>query len=641
MTVVNLNNIKKSYGLTEVLDGFSLNVNDKENLGLIGPNGSGKTTVFQIISGMEPYKAGRLSIRNKTSVGYLSQMPELDSDNTLYQELKNVFAEVIELKNEISQVEKKISKLGHKSDDKSQKQLAKYMKEYSKMQEKFEKMGGYEFESKIRKVAVGLGFTLEELEKKVNTFSGGEKTRLGLVKLLLSEPDLLLLDEPTNHLDIPSIQWLEDYLKDYNGSVIIISHDRYFLDEVIDRIVEIKNGEDEIYHGNYSYYLKERKRRYQQRLHKYETQQKKIKELEESIKRLKKWGNRGDNKKLHRRAKSMQKTLDKMDRLEKPTLGGEKMNLEFNIDQRGGDEVLKVKGLEKSFEDEQILQGLDLALYREDKSAIIGHNGTGKSTLLKIIVGEMEADRGEYDIGSNIKLGYYSQEFEGFNPSDDLITALRRESPMKEGKARDLLAAFLFREDEVFKKVRDLSGGEKSRLRLLQLMQGNYNFLILDEPTNHLDLPSREVLEEALKEYPGTILVVSHDRYFLNKIVDYTYELEDGKLTKYYGNYDYYRKKKKELTTQVEEENPDNSKKDNFYFRQKRKQKKERKKKRKINNLEENIMELEERMDQLEDEMTAPENLEDFDLLNELKEEYENIEEELGVLYDKWEEHIS
>ena len=642
MTVVNLNNIKKSYGLTDVLNGFSLTVNDDEKMGLIGPNGSGKTTIFRIISGMEPYKEGTLSIRNKTRVGYLSQLPEFKPDNTLFTELKSVFSEVISLKEEMSELEQTISKLGHKTDDKSKKQLDKCMKEYSKMRQKFEKMGGYGYESRIRKVAVGLGFTLDELKKKVKTFSGGEKTRLGLVKLLLSEPDLLLLDEPTNHLDIPSIQWLEDYLKDYDGSVMIISHDRYFLDKVVTRIVEIKNGEDEVYQGNYSYYLKERKRRYEKRLHKYETQQKKIKELKEAIKRLKKWGNRGDNKKLHRRAKSMQKTLDKMDKIKRPTLGGEKMNLEFDIDQKGGNEVLRVDKLKKSFDGDSILKGLDLDLYRGEKSAVIGENGTGKSTLLKIIIGEEEPDDGKYDIGTNVKVGYYRQEFEGFNPSDNLISALRREVPMKEGKARDLLAGFLFREDEVFKKVRDLSGGEKSRLRLLQLMQGNYNFLILDEPTNHLDLPSREVLEEALKEYPGTILVVSHDRYFLNKIIDYTYELEDGELTKYYGNYDYYRKKKKERDdVQKETSSSENNKKDNFYFRQKRKQRKERKKQKKINNLEEKIMELENRLEKLEDEMTAPENLDNYNLLNELKQEYEEIEDQLEGLYDKWEKQIS
>jgi ATP-binding cassette subfamily F protein 3 len=330
-----------------------------------------------------------------------------------------------------------------------------------------------------------------------------------------------------------------------------------------------------------------------------------------------------------------------MEQIEKPTLGGERMHLQFDIDQRGGNDVLKVEDLGKSFAGEPILKGLNLNLYRGDKSAVIGENGTGKTTLLKIILGKLNSDKGDHEVGVNVRVGYYSQEFEGFNPNDDLITTLRHETPMKEGRARNLLAAFLFREDEVFKKVKNLSGGEKSRLRLLQLMQGNYNFLILDEPTNHLDLPSREVLEDALKAYPGTILVVSHDRYFLNKIINYTYELKEGKLTKYYGNYDYYRKKKKDNSRENKDIDSGEQNKDNFYFRQKRKQKEERKTRKKINNLEDNIMKLEERREELEDEMSAPENLDNYSLLQELKQEYEKIGAELKDLYEDWETQIN
>mgnify|MGYP006287945005 CR=1 FL=1 len=650
MSVLNLNNIEKNYGLTKVLKNFTMTINDKEKIGLIGPNGSGKTTIFKIISGIESYKSGNLSIRNGTSIGYLSQMPDMNKDNTLFEELLEVFADVIELEEKISDMEGQISNLGDKQNSNRNKttssqndntdEMEYLLKEYSKLQHEFEDKGGYSYKSEIKKVAVGLGFTLEELEKKVTTLSGGEKTRLGLVKLLLSKPDLLLLDEPSNHLDIPSIQWLEDYLNDYQGAVVIISHDRYFLDNVVTRIIEIKNGSEEIYNGNYSYYLEERKRRYEKRLHEYEVQQKKIKKLEEAIERLKGWGNQGDNEKLHKRAESMQKRLDKIDRKEKPTLGGKKMNLSFNIDKLGGNEVLKVKDLSKSFAEEEILSHVNINVYRGEKSAIIGKNGTGKSTILKIINGEINADSGIFKIGQNVRMGYYSQEFDGFNPDDDLITALRRERAMTEGEARNLLAAFLFRDDEVFKKVKNLSGGEKSRLRLLQLMQGDYNLLVLDEPTNHLDLASREVLEEALQEYPGTILVVSHDRYFLNKIINYTYELEDGNLDKYYGNYDYYRKKKKANKSKVSRQNKNNDKKDNFYFRQKEKQRKERKRRRKKNNLEENIMELESKKEELEKEMVDPENINNYELLTDLKKEYKNIKEELKKLYDKWEKFI-
>ena len=638
MSVLNLNNIEKYYGLTKVLKDFSMTINDKEKIGLIGPNGSGKTTLFKIISGEESYSNGNLSIRNGTSIGYLSQMPDLDEENTLYEELLKVFSDVIEMKNKISEMEKEISKLGNETSNDSK--LNNLLQEYSELQHEFEKKGGYSYKSEIKKVAVGLGFTLEELDKQIYTFSGGEKTRLGLVKLLLSKPDLLLLDEPSNHLDIPSIQWLENYLNDYQGAVVIISHDRYFLDNVVTRIVEIKRGREEIYKGNYSYYLEERKRRYEKRLHEYEVQQKKIKNLKESIKRLKRWGNRSDNAKLHKRAESMKKRLDRMDKIEKPILGGPKMNLSFNIDQLGGNEVLKIKNLSKNFSEENILKNINLNIYRGEKSAIIGKNGTGKSTILKIISGEMTADSGIYKIGKNIRMGYYSQEFDGFNSEDNLISALRRERPMTEGEARNLLAAFLFRDDEVFKKVKDLSGGEKSRLRLLQLMQGDYNFLVLDEPTNHLDLASREVLEKALQKYPGTILVVSHDRYFLNKIIDYTYELEDGCLEKYYGNYDYYWKKKKQEKKEESQTKNSNENKDNFYYRQKEKQRKQRKREKRKNKLEEDIMELEEKKEELEEEMVDPENLSDHKYLNQLKMQYEEIEDKLENLYKKWEEII-
>lgn len=640
MSVLSLNNIEKSYGITRVLQGFSLFINEGEKVGLIGPNGSGKTTVFKIIAGIEPYSGGNLALKKGLKVGYLSQMPDFNPENTLYEELKTVFSDLIELEDALRELEKRISLKSSKDEEDSQ--LEQLLTEYSQLQHRFEIDGGYQYESKINQVALGLGFSPEELNKKVETLSGGEKTRLGLVKLLLSEPDLLLLDEPTNHLDLPSIQWLEDYLKEYQGAVIIISHDRYFLDEVVNRIVEIKNGRDEVYNGNYSYYLKERKRRYERLLQAYENQQKKIKRMEEAIKRLHQWGQQGDNVKFFRRAKSMQKALDRIERLEKPVLDGRQMGLELTISNRSGREVLKVEGVDKSFSGEKVLAGLDLDIYWGEKIAVIGRNGTGKTTLLKIILDEVSPDGGQVKIGANVKIGYYSQEFEGFNPDDDLITALRRECDMSTAEARNALAAFLFTEDEVFKKVSTLSGGEKSRLRLLQLMNGDYNFLLLDEPTNHLDLPSREVLEETLKEYPGTVMVVSHDRYFLNKFIDYTYELENGNLTKYYGNYDYYRGKKEELKNLEgqKELNPEEREEKSEYHRLKEKIREERKRKSKLKDLEEEIEELEELMNELEEEMVKPDNLNDFNLLNNLKDKYEYTGKRLKELYSEWEGYL-
>ncbi len=645
MSVVNLNNIEKSYGITEVLKGFSLDINDGERVGLIGVNGSGKTTVFKVISGMESYTEGKLAVRKGLRIGYLKQMPAFNSENTLYQELEGVFSHLVEIKERLRVLEDKIAREGKvvKNQNDSRTELDGLMSEYSELQHRFEIGGGYQYQSKIRQIASGMGFTLDELNKKVKVLSGGEKTRLGLVKLLLTEPGLLLLDEPTNHLDLSSIQWLENYLKEYQGAVILISHDRYFLDQVVTRVVEIKNGSSEVYHGNYSYYLEERKLRYERRMQAYENQQKKIKKMEEAIKRLHQWGQQGDNEKMFKRAKSMQKALDRIEKLDRPVLDGKRMRLDLSVSKRSGNEVLIVEGLTKSFGEESLLEGLDLNLYWGEKIAVIGKNGSGKTTFLKIILEKLEQDQGEFKIGANVRIGYYSQEFEGFNPEDNLVTALRRESSMSTAEARNVLAAFLFTEDEVFKKVSDLSGGEKSRLRLLQLMNGDYNFLILDEPTNHLDLPSREILEETLQSYSGTIMVVSHDRYFLNKFIDYTYELEDGRLTKYYGNYDYYRRKKEELLgesdeSQSNEEVIKEPKSD--YYKLKEKIRDERKKKSRLKELEEKIEELESIKVELEQEMVIPENLDDFSLLNKLKSKYEVTKKKLNELYERWEEYI-
>jgi ATP-binding cassette subfamily F protein 3 len=517
------------------------------------------------------------------------------------------------------------------------------MREYSALQREFEKGVGYEYQSKIRQVAAGMGFDEEEIhEKTLDQLSGGEKTRVGLAKLLLIEPDLLLLDEPTNHLDLKSVEWLENYLNSYQGSLLIISHDRYFLDNTIERIVEIKNGKNEDYSGNYSYYQKERKRRYEQRLREYKNQQKKIKQLEDAIEQLYIWGRSRDSEKMFKRAKAMEKRLEKIDRLEKPQLKGRKMKLELETEIRGGDDVLFVENLSKRFEDLNLFQDLNFELHRTDKAAIIGDNGTGKSTILRIIMGEIPADRGQVRIGTNVYPAYYRQEFEGFNPEDDLITALQRETAVTNSKARDMLASFLFTGEDVFKKVKQLSGGEKSRLRLLQLMSGNYNFLILDEPTNHLDLASREVLEEALKDYSGTVLIVSHDRYFLDKVIDYIYELENQELNKYFGDYSYYKQKKKnEISEQQDlDEQEDKSEGKLDYEAQKEARSREQKRQKRLEEIEVEIEALEKNLSDLESQMTAEENINDFELLQELKDKYEQQNSRLETLYQEWEKIV-
>src|SRR6056297_2204322 len=630
MSILNINNLKKEYGIDEILKDFSLNVNQGESVALIGPNGSGKTTIFRIITGQEHFSEGTVSVRNDIEVGYLDQLPDFNTDLTIYQELEKVFEDVKDQIKEMQRLEDKIAHHGERAGDSEahSDDLEKTMSEYSALQRKFEKGVGYEYQSKIRQVAAGMGFDEKEIhEKTLDQLSGGEKTRVGLAKLLLIEPDLLLLDEPTNHLDLKSVEWLENYLNSYQGSLLIISHDRYFLDNTIERIVEIKNGKNEDYSGNYSYYQKERKRRYEQRLREYKNQQKKIKELEDAIEQLYIWGRSRDSEKMFKRAKAMEKRLERIDRLEKPRLKGKKMKLDLDADIRGGDDVLFVENLSKSFEDLTLFEKLNFELHRRDKAAIIGDNGTGKSTILRIIMGEITADQGEVKIGTNIYPAYYRQEFEGFKPEDDLITALQRETAVTNSKARDMLASFLFTGEDVFKKVHQLSGGEKSRLRLLQLMSGNYNFLILDEPTNHLDLPSREVLEEALKDYQGTVLIVSYDRYFLDKVVDYIYELEKQELNKYFGDYSYYKEKKQdEVSAQLEKEKEQEEKSEGKldYEAQKEARSREMKRQKRLEEIESDIEKLEKDLNYLEDEMTAEKNIDKFEILQELKDEYES-----------------
>ncbi|PTX17489.1 ATP-binding cassette, subfamily F, member 3 [Halanaerobium congolense] len=642
MAILNINNLKKEYGIETVLKDFSLNVNAGESVALIGPNGSGKTTIFKIITGQEHYSEGTVSVRNDIEVGYLDQLPDFESEMSIYQELEKVFAEVKKQIEEMKRLEEKIAHHGKLVDESASHSdnLEATMREYSALQRKFEKGVGYEYQSKIRQVAAGMGFNEEEIhEKTLDQLSGGEKTRVGLAKLLLIEPDLLLLDEPTNHLDLKSVEWLESYLNSYQGSLLIISHDRYFLDNTIERIVEIKHGKNEDYSGNYSYYQKERKRRYEQRLREYKNQQKKINELEDAIEQLYIWGRSRDSEKMFKRAKAMEKRLEKIDRLEKPQLKGRKMKLELETEIRGGDDVLYVEDLAKSFEDLNLFQNLNFELHRTEKAAIIGDNGTGKSTILRIIMGEITADQGNVQIGTNIYPAYYRQEFEGFNPEDDLITALQRETAVTNSKARDMLASFLFTGEDVFKKVKQLSGGEKSRLRLLQLMSGNYNFLILDEPTNHLDLASREVLEEALKDYSGTVLIVSHDRYFLDKVIDYIYELENQELNKYFGDYSYYKEKKKKEVSEQQNLNQREEKSEGKldYEAQKEARSREQKRQKRLEEIEAEIEKIEKNLNDLESQMTAEENIDNFELLQELKDKYEQKNNKLEDLYQEWE----
>ena len=701
MVVLEMKDIKKSFGIEKVLTSFNLNLQEGESIGLIGANGTGKTTVFNIIAGQEEPDSGEIFLQRGCSVGLLEQSHNFPPSRTILEECRTVFTREINMQQQLRCLEEKIADQGEKvsqDSDPQDSELASLLKKYNRLQEKFSRSAGYSYESRIRKVATGLGFSPAELSQKISLLSGGEKTRVGLTKLLLEKPDLLLLDEPTNHLDIEAVEWLESYLQNYQGAVIIISHDRYFLDRTISRLVEIKQGRNEDYSGNYSYYLEERERRFQQRLKEYQEQQKKINQLKEQIEQYRVWGRSGDNEKFFKKAKELEKRLEKIEKIPKPTRR-DRVKFDLEAGSRIGHEVLQIEDLDFSYQNNTLFHQASLNIYGGDKVALIGPNGSGKTTLLHLIRDQLDPDSGRIKLGPTVRPGYYSQE-ESSNFAEDrtVLSALKQSTGLPTGQARDLLAKFLFRGEEVFKKLADLSGGERSRLRLLQLVFGDSNFLLLDEPTNHLDLDSREVLEQSLQSYQGAILLVSHDRYFLNQVADKTVELYNQSLIMYRGSYDFYldkredRRQNYQLQTRKNESNFDdtgstgdktsfpqeeksspekdtefseayskpstaadnltdripgkNPGKDSpgrdeiFYRRQKEKRRQERKLNRKREELESKIIKLENRQEKLEEEMLTASYEGDIEKLTALKKEQDDLQEELNRYYQEWEKII-
>ncbi|MGD7054503.1 ribosomal protection-like ABC-F family protein [Sutcliffiella horikoshii] len=542
MMICTLNNISKSFAGTMIFENVSMEIQAHDRIGLVGRNGSGKTTLFQLISGLEAPDKGAIHIKKGAKIGYLAQIPSYPDGTTGEDVLLSAFKETVELQHKLRALENQMAEVAEEN------QLNKIMKEYGVLQERFGFMGGYEMDSSIQRIANGLKIT-HLLSQPFSSLSGGEQTKICLGFILLQNPDVLLLDEPTNHLDIFSVEWLEQYLKDYDGTVVAISHDRYFLDEVATKIIDLEDGEIQTYHTNYSGFLKEKEERLLLEFSAYQEQQKKIKKMKEAIKRLKEWANQSNppNAAMHRRAKSMEKALNRMEKLKRPILERKAMGLQFDSADRSGKDVVIMEKVSKEFGTKTLFQEIDLAVYFRERAAIVGQNGTGKSTLLKILLGELDADSGLVKLGSNAKVGYLSQHIKASNPKQTLIEAFREDISITLEQARHVLAKFLFYGPAVFKKVENLSGGEKMRLRLAQLMHQDINLLILDEPTNHLDIDSREVLEEALDEFDGTIIAVSHDRYFLNKYFEKTCWLEDGELVTFEGNYQYARGKREEL----------------------------------------------------------------------------------------------
>ncbi|GIP34715.1 ribosomal protection-like ABC-F family protein [Paenibacillus sp. J2TS4] len=540
--IVSFQHVQKYYGANEVLSDVSFEVGEGEKVGLIGRNGTGKTTVFHLLKGALAPDQGQIFIRKGTQVGLLDQVPADQEGQTVYDVLASAYKDVKQWEAEMKELEVRMADASVIADERM---LGALLEKYGKLLEQFEQGGGYEMEASIQRIAAGLGVASDQYDRPFASLSGGEKTKVGLASLLLTQPDLLLLDEPTNHLDMNAIEWLETFLSSYSGTVMVVSHDRYFLDKVAGKMIEIEDGEAIVYFTNYSGYQQEKEARLLKQFADYQEQQKKIKKMQETIKQLIEWGNRANppNPSFHRRAASMQKALDRMEKLKRPILERRAMDLQLQQEDRSGRQVLELDKVSKAYGERCLLSRASALLLYGEQVALIGPNGAGKSTLLKLLLQQTEQDEGEIRIGSRVQIGYLAQEEAPPAENKTVLQYFREELAMEEGKARGELARFLFYGADVFKRVANLSGGEWSRLRLALLMFRKPNLLLLDEPTNHLDIDSREALEEALEDFPGTLLAISHDRYFINRMARKIWNLEQGAITVHEGNYDEYREK--------------------------------------------------------------------------------------------------
>ncbi|MFJ9499032.1 ribosomal protection-like ABC-F family protein [Brevibacillus centrosporus] len=543
MIVVATQHIQKSYGADPVLQDITLEIKAGERVGIVGPNGAGKTTLFKLLAGIESPDSGELYRAKGTVWAYLPQTPKYPDQWRTQDVIASAFEEVIRLQEELRSLEQQMSEVYE-----SAAELEKLMQRYQKLQEAFEQLGGYEYETTMAQVIEGLRITPEHLATPFQLLSGGEKTKAGLAKLLCQRSDVLLLDEPTNHLDVESMEWLEDFLKDYQGTVLIISHDRYFLDAVVTSVYHVDGGEAEYYIGNYSAFVKEREERLLRQFAAYQEQQKQIKKMKETIKRLKEWGNRSNppNEAFHRRAKSMEKALARIERIDRPKMEADRMGLAFQKTERSGQDVLVASGVYKAFGGKELFADAGFLLRYGERKALLGPNGCGKSTLIRMLLGEMEPDAGMLKVGSNVKVGYLSQQAWEGDQNLRVIDMFRQVALVTEPEARHLLARFLFYGEHVFKRVGQLSGGERMRLRLAQMMHQEINLLVLDEPTNHLDIEARETLEEALADFKGSLFIVSHDRYFLQKMADGVFWVEDRQLVHDVGTYEEAREKRRQ-----------------------------------------------------------------------------------------------
>lgn len=628
--ILSCNNISKSFGTDVIIKSCSFNIKDHEKAAIVGINGAGKSTLLKIITGIEPADTGLVTLAKDKTLGYLSQQQNLNSDNTIYDELLSVKQYILDMEAQLRSIENQMKS----ADDTA---LETLMKKYSDLNHEFELNNGYAYKSEITGVLKGLGFAEEDFTLNVNTLSGGQKTRVALGRLLLSKPDIILLDEPTNHLDMESISWLENYLLNYSGAVLIVAHDRYFLDKIVSKIIELDNGNATVFSGNYTDYASKKAILRNMQLKEYLNQQREIKHQEEVITKLKQF----NREKSIKRAESREKMLNKMEFVDKPEILNDKMDIKLEPNVISGNDVLTVDNLTKGFDGTVLFDNICFQIKRGERVALIGSNGTGKTTILKLINGIIPADSGSIYLGAKVNIGYYDQEHHVLDPDKTIFDEIRDAYPdLNNTQIRNTLAAFLFTNEDVFKYIKDLSGGERGRVSLAKLMLSNANFLILDEPTNHLDITSKEILENALNSYTGTVLFVSHDRYFINSTATRIIELANKTVVNYIGNYDYYLEKKdilgaKPITNNISKSSSSAISKLNWQ-EEKVKQAQQKKIKNEIKRTEERMALIEAEIEELDNMYADPAISSDTAKLMEIHTRKEALSKELDELYDKW-----
>lgn len=633
--ILNATNISKSFGSNEIIKDATFLVNEHEKVAIVGVNGAGKTTLLKILTGEESADSGSITLAKDAKLGYLRQINNVDSALSIIDELYTVIEPILNMEKRMSQMQEDMKHL-------TGSELEELYSSYTALTHSYELMDGYAAKSRVVGILKGLGFEEIDFDRKINTLSGGQKTRVFLAKLLLEEPDIILLDEPTNHLDLRSIEWLESYLLNYKGAVIIVSHDRYFLDKIVSKVIDIENGNVQMYLGNYTDFSNKKQMLLDAKMKEYLNQQQEIKHQEAVITKLKQF----NREKSIKRAESRQKQLEKIERVEAPQTYSENMRLSLDISKESGKDVLTVHNLSKSFDHKKLFWDINFEIKRGERVAIIGDNGTGKTTLLKIINGLLEPDTGEVIYGSNVSVAYYDQEHQVLHMDKTLFDELSDTYPeMTNTQIRNILAAFLFTGEDVYKKIADLSGGERGRVSLVKLMLSKANFLLLDEPTNHLDIVSKDVLENALTNFPGTVCYVSHDRYFINKTATRILDLTENRLLNYIGNYDYYIEKREaveeaaNLTNAEQAEKPaDVSESKKEWIDNKTVLAQKKKVKNALNKCEKEISEIEDKLQSIDEDFANPENASNVGKLMELQKQKEALEKRLDKLMEDWEE---